>query len=161
MSNNGQSKSPATHAKDASPVNGQIPPVEHRWKPGQSGNPSGKPQPAGLTIRSWLNWLADKSEEYLEDVSEDRTEPTSKRIAAKQLLDALGTKRIVAGTSVDRVCDQTAGKPVQAIELSGPDGNPVEQTVKHEFNHDRFADIFASGMRGNIAGKESSPINGN
>jgi len=30
--------------KDASPINGVVPPKEYRWKPGQSGNPRGVPK---------------------------------------------------------------------------------------------------------------------
>jgi hypothetical protein len=44
-------KPPAKQAKDtpppdASPINGVPPPREYRWKPGQSGNPSGMPKGA-------------------------------------------------------------------------------------------------------------------
>ena len=33
----------------ASPTSGKVPPVEHRWKPGQSGNPGGRPKGESLT----------------------------------------------------------------------------------------------------------------
>lgn len=32
------------HAAGASPINGQVPPVETRWKPGASANPGGRPK---------------------------------------------------------------------------------------------------------------------
>src|SRR5690349_4665088 len=35
--------------KDASPLNGQVPPPNRRWKPGQSGNPGGRPKGPGVT----------------------------------------------------------------------------------------------------------------
>lgn len=34
----------ASRAREASPVNGQVPPPEYRWKKGQSGNPGGRPK---------------------------------------------------------------------------------------------------------------------
>jgi hypothetical protein len=41
MPENGEMQ--ATNRRDASPVNGVIPPPEKRWKKGQSGNPKGRP----------------------------------------------------------------------------------------------------------------------
>jgi hypothetical protein len=37
---------------------GVVPPVDRRWKPGQSGNPAGRPKNAGATKKEWLNTFA-------------------------------------------------------------------------------------------------------
>ena len=37
------------HAAGASPRSGKVPPPEKRWKPGQSGNPNGRPVSRPLT----------------------------------------------------------------------------------------------------------------
>ena len=37
-------KQAASRRKDASPLNGVVAPIEHRFQPGQSGNPHGRPK---------------------------------------------------------------------------------------------------------------------
>jgi hypothetical protein len=38
-----------------SPITGFPPPIEHRWKPGQSGNPSGRPKPLSGAIAGLID----------------------------------------------------------------------------------------------------------
>ena len=55
-----KNRKPADQAK-ASPRSGVEPPPEHRFKPGQSGNPAGR-KSAGATIREWWNVLAEQEQ---------------------------------------------------------------------------------------------------
>jgi hypothetical protein len=133
-----------------------MPPKHSRFKPGQSGNPAGRP-PAGLSIREWYNTMAEWTVSDITAVLEDGDAPASKIIAAKQVLDAcsnvvLESGMPIRGQATDRICDRTHGKPKQAVELTGADGGPV-QTESHTFDHAKFAairrDVIAgSGVRG-------------
>ena len=73
--------------KDASPINGVVPPPEHRWKPGVSGNPKGRP-PLGMSIREHLNALgeANLTEGELRKIARDKDQPFPLRSAAERAL---------------------------------------------------------------------------
>lgn len=74
----------------ASPLNGVVPPPEHRFPPGQSGNPAGRPT-AGASVREWLNVLADKdlSEDEIRAIARDKKASWTKRTAAERMLRTL------------------------------------------------------------------------
>jgi hypothetical protein len=117
--------SPVQQAARSSPRNGVVPPPEHRWKPGQSGNPAGRPKAAGSSIREWLNIMTDWSTRELQAVLDDPEAPSAKATAARMWKHARSDERTksglpIAGPEAERICDQTAGKPRQAIELSRP-----------------------------------------
>lgn len=100
---------------DASPINGVVPPPEHRWKPGQSGNPAGRPR-CGAVIRDWLNVLAAQEAKVsdLKAIIDNPAEPATKVAAARRLLrstEASGLAEFVA------IVEQTDGKPVQPATL--------------------------------------------
>jgi hypothetical protein len=57
---NPPSVTPADQAIQHAGKVGIVPPVETRWKPGQSGNPKGRPA-VGATMLEWLNELAPLS----------------------------------------------------------------------------------------------------
>lgn len=82
-------KSRKDHAipPDASPINGQVPPVETRWKPGQTGNPAGR-KTAGATLREHLNSLAEQGldEPAIRAIAKDVKEPWPRRAAANRIL---------------------------------------------------------------------------
>jgi hypothetical protein len=67
--------------------NGNVPPVEHRWKPGESGNPEGRPS-VGKSVEQWANLLDERKTPAVElrRILEDETEQPSKRTAAARLL---------------------------------------------------------------------------
>jgi len=70
---------------------GTVPPAEHRFKPGQSGNPAGRPKNAGATCNEWLNQLAadELTEDQLRQIASNAKLPWPKRAAALRALRAL------------------------------------------------------------------------
>ena len=95
----------------ASPVNGQVPPPEHRWKPGQSGNPGGRPK--GQSITASLRALLEK-------------EHNGKRIV--DLLAERIMKEALAGKFpfAKEVLDRADGKVTDKLEV---DNTSVVQVI--------------------------------
>lgn len=110
--------------RGASPVSGCVPPEEYRWKPGQSGNPLGRPA-AGASIREWLNIMADWSEQRIQKAVDDEASTAAKRAAARTWLHAIsGTRNKVgtpiSGDEVDRIVGHTDLKKIEPAALGGP-----------------------------------------
>ena len=90
----------------------------HMWKPGQSGNPKGRPGNAGASIIQWLNAMADWEVEDIEHLVARRSGvPYAKRVAAFRMLAALSSEKD-AGPEFDRICDRTNGRPTQTVTMS-------------------------------------------
>ena len=72
-----------------------LPPVETRFKPGQSGCPGGC-RPAGAYVREWYNALAHKglTEPELRRIAVDTKAPWTKRSAAQQILRTMGVGEV-------------------------------------------------------------------
>jgi hypothetical protein len=106
-----------------SPYSGVTPPVANRFKPGQSGNPAGRPAAGARVIEAWHN-LADKSVQELTNLVENPNTGWARKVAAQQMLKALDAENDPeqAGRSADRVLDRTVGKPTQAITVDNPNG---------------------------------------
>ena len=66
------------------------------------------------------------------------------------------------GTTQDReqLLDRIWGKAVQAMELSGPSGGPVEVSTELTvaFNDEQFANVFAACIGANTADSAPEPV---
>ena len=86
-----ENQQPAMNATGASPISRVAPPIAHRWKPGQSGNPSGKPRAAGWSIRERVNQLVEKdlTEKELRQLARNPSSGCTVRMAAERILRAM------------------------------------------------------------------------
>lgn len=100
---------------------GGTPPVEHQFKPGQSGNPGGRPKTKLIT---------QAYQEILERVDE-MSGKTFAEIIAEVVVQEAKSKNLPA---VKEITDRTEGKPMQPFEHSG---NVGVDTVITMFDLDR------------------------
>lgn len=105
--------------KRVSPISGTAPP--EGWKPGQSGNPRGRPC-MGLSILEWINQFAEWRESEIRTAAKDKAAPSAKRIAAKRVVAALSDAKnasgnLVGGPEFDRILDRTVGKAIQREQV--------------------------------------------
>ena len=118
---------PAIQAEiGGSPLNGVVPPPEHRWKPGQSGNPRGR-KAAGLSVKEWFNVMATWDRDQLQKVVDDRKESIERVSAARTWLTA-GVEG--AEDALREICDRTGGKSMSSINVTGEFDFNSEQHVK-------------------------------
>ena len=79
------------------------------WKPGQSGNPGGRPRKRLM-------------DEALEDLLARNDSEAARDVAAALLKQARrGDIR-----AIQLIAERTQGKPMRAIEISGPEGGALE-----------------------------------
>jgi len=78
-----------------------------RWKPGESGNPGGRPAVA-KEIRELARQYTDVAIEALRSIALSGKNESARVAAAQALLD------------------RGYGKPKQGLEVSGADGGPIE-----------------------------------
>jgi hypothetical protein len=93
-----------------------------RWRPGQSGNPRGRPN-IGASVMDWTNQMDRWDDDRLRAVMADKAAPRSKKAAARWLLDVATQDRTkggtpVAGPELDRLLDRTLGKPQQQVSVT-------------------------------------------
>ncbi len=89
------------------------------WKPGQSGNPSGRAKGRrypGDYLRSMLGDNLAAGE--LQAVARDKSAPVARRIAAKAILAALDDDGKLSGPALDRLLDRTEGRPGQSVTVT-------------------------------------------
>jgi hypothetical protein len=103
---------------------GVVPPPEHRWRPGQSGNPLGRPK-AGAAVADWLNIMSDWTQDEIEAWLADPAHPAAKRAAARTWKHATSDKvnkvgTPIAGDDLDRICDRTIGVPDGTVNINQP-----------------------------------------
>lgn len=83
-----------------------------QWKPGQTGNPNGRPRTAKYS---------EAARRLLEEVGEESGETGAEQLAAYCLKMALkGSAR-----HAELFLSYAEGRPKQAMELSGPDGGAM------------------------------------
>jgi hypothetical protein len=64
------------------------PPIEHQFRPGESGNPAGRPS-AGASVKEHLNVMAAWTEPDIRAAARSKDSPWAKRAAAERLLRAI------------------------------------------------------------------------
>jgi len=86
------------------------------WKPGQSGNPSGRPKKKPIT------------QELEKLLSEIDPKDKKKRTYARRLVVAIAEEVIKKGnvSAFAEIADRVEGKVAQRQEHSGPDGGPMQ-----------------------------------
>ena len=94
--------------------------IKTRFKPGQSGNPTGRSKSCVLT-------------DMLDAICQE-IEPESKKSYGQLAAEALLSKVFGGDVSAFReLCDRVEGKPRQRMEITGAEGSPLmpEQTLEH------------------------------
>jgi len=99
-------------AKGASPRSGFVPPKEHRWKKGQSGNPGGRPK-GSVNLTNRLRAALSKNDGQLAD------------IVVKKLIHEAAKGKF---NHLHEIFDRIDGKVTQRIEIEAT----IEET-KREF----------------------------
>ena len=116
---------PGSHTRKITPQNrrktgagrgGTVPPPEHRFKPGQSGNPGGRPKTKLIT---------QAYRELLEQVDPKERKTLAEILARKAVAQA--RKGNLA--ALKEITDRTEGKSVQPLSHSGLGSEPVAINV--------------------------------
>ena len=106
---------------------GHTPEGARPFRPGQVGNPTGKPK--GVTYPgNWIRGLMDRTRAELQAIVDDPACVASKVIAARQVLDAMDSNDPrLRGAAAERVLDRTEGRPTQYVETKETDTRSVEE----------------------------------
>jgi hypothetical protein len=112
---------------------GVVAPAEHRFKPGQSGNPSGRPA-IGASTREWMNALQDATEAELRAIARGKSEPAARRGAAIEIL-----KMITLGDVADfqKLCEGEV--TLEELRAAGTDTSVIKRfkPTKRTFTNSR------------------------
>jgi hypothetical protein len=114
---------PAAQGKAAIPaeVGYGRPPVEHQFRPGESGNPAGTP-PARCNLWRHLCRYLELPEEEIRAAAKDRRLPANQRIAAKQAAQLIQKGFTgVALQATMRMWDRDEGRPTARIVMETAD----------------------------------------
>ena len=112
-------------------VQGYTPEGAKPYKPGESGNPTGR-KTYGAYASEWMNSMATWTEEQLLKVIGNRkNEPAAKVAAAQRVLNGICDEKL-GSEDFDRCCNRTDGRPTQRREMSGPGGRPIEMNRTDE-----------------------------
>lgn len=119
------------------------PPKDTRFKPGQSGNPSGRPSLRPITDA--YRRMLDKP------IPGDKDKRTYGEAIATRLLEmAMSKDGDKALRAAVEICDRLEGKSVARSEFSGPNGKPIEiQGMENrEQNEKRISELLAAAKPG-------------
>lgn len=99
-------------------------------------------------MKEWVNVMQGWSAEQLQKVVDDAKETVVRQAAARVWIHAASTGMNasgmpIAGPDFDRICDQTVGRPKQAVELTGAEGDNLKIDVSHKFDYARYQSEFA------------------
>jgi Family of unknown function (DUF5681) len=125
----------------------QIPPAmeANKWKPGQSGNPSGRPKKLPITDR-YASIAELPAPEYL--LAALKLSP-AERQEIKTYGDALALNQFRAAIkgktdAAREITDRLEGRARQALEVSGPEGGAIDvQFMSDEQLDARIAQLLA------------------
>jgi len=92
---------------------GKMPRAGKPFKKGQSGNPGGRPSTA------WIR-------EYLAELASPGAPPRKQAIIQALWLTAIERRHKDHVRAAELLLAYDVGKPVQAIEVSGPEGGPID-----------------------------------
>lgn len=120
----------------ASPRNGVVPPAEHRFKPGVSGNPTGRP-----IDKPYRDAYKKFSALAIEDI------------------EALDVKKLTAvqAVAIAQLRQAMRGETIAAREIADRVDGKVTSTVKHEGGIDLGKSIAAAALAA-ASGEESEPV---
>jgi hypothetical protein len=107
--------------------------VETQYKPGESGNPTGRAK--GVTYPGdWIRSMVGLTEEELTEIAGDANEVSSRRMAAKCVLRAMfdgwGKAGPLAGQDLNRILDRTEGKPRLSVTVEHEDKRSAQQLIE-------------------------------
>jgi len=98
------------HAKGASPRSGMVPPIDSRWKKGQSGNPGGRPK-GSVNLTNRLRAALSRNDGQLAD------------LVVKKLIHEAAKGKF---NHLHEIFDRIDGKVTQRIEIEAT----IEETQR-------------------------------
>jgi len=102
------------------------PPKKYQWKPGQSGNPKGRP-PGSKNISTILRELMELEVETTDPVTGERISAPGYLLVSKRLL-----RKALDGNdkSITEIFDRLEGRPAQKIDVKGDTKLFLEDAIK-------------------------------
>ena len=90
--------------------------VAHYFKPGQSGNPGGRPAGVVYPVEH-LRSMGGMSQIELEKIRDDISQPVNRRAAAIMVLQMVSGSPSDQRQAFAEVADRTSGKAIQAVQV--------------------------------------------